>query len=203
MNSKGSTPMSNQAGRKRIIVGISGASGALYGVEALKLLRAMPEVESHLIISEGARRTMALELDEPFETVLSLADVVHDNADLAAPVASGSFPVHGMIVAPCSVRTLSAIAHHLADNLLIRAADVTLKERRPLVLMVRETPLHAGHIRSMALACEAGAVIFPPVPALYARPASIAEMVRHSVSRALSLLGLAVPDDTAGRWTGA
>ncbi len=193
----------NTKGRRRIIVGISGASGALYGLEALKMLRAMTEVESHLIVSEGARRTMALELETPVEEIFPLADVVHDNADLAASIASGSFPVHGMIVAPCSMRTLSAIARHLSDSLLIRAADVTLKERRPLVLMVRETPLHAGHIRSMALACEAGAIIFPPVPAFYARPASIKEMVRHSVARALSLLGLPMGEETSGGWKGA
>ena len=186
---------------KRIVLAMTGASGAAFGRAALQQLRRMEGVEAHLILSDAARRTIAHELAQGPEEIAALADVVHDVDDIGAAPASGSFPAHGMLVAPCSIRTLSAIAHCNADNLITRAADVMLKERRPLVLMVRESPLHLGHLRAMAAATEAGAIIAPPVPALYAKPADLSEMVEHVAARALSLLGLEAP--SAPRWSGA
>jgi 4-hydroxy-3-polyprenylbenzoate decarboxylase len=176
-------------GVRRLIVGISGASGAAYGAAALHMLRAL-EVESHLVMTRSAMVTLAHELPLKVREVQDLATVVHKIDDIGASIASGSFRTMGMLVAPCSVRSLSEIAYGNTSNLLTRAADVVLKERRRLVLMVRETPLHLGHIRAMAQATEAGAIIMPPVPALYAKPASIEEMVEHSVSRALDLFDL-------------
>jgi 4-hydroxy-3-polyprenylbenzoate decarboxylase len=176
-------------GVRRLIVGISGASGAAYGAAALHMLRAL-DVESHLVMTRSAMVTLAHELPLKVREVQDLATVVHKIDDIGASIASGSFRTIGMLVAPCSVRSLSEIAYGNTSNLLTRAADVVLKERRRLVLMVRETPLHLGHIRAMAQATEAGAIIMPPVPALYAKPASIEEMVEHSVSRALDLFDL-------------
>jgi 4-hydroxy-3-polyprenylbenzoate decarboxylase len=179
----------SSAGVRRLIVGISGASGAAYGAAALHMLRAL-DVESHLVMTRSAMVTLAHELPLKVREVQDLATVVHKIDDIGASIASGSFRTIGMLVAPCSVRSLSEIAYGNTSNLLTRAADVVLKERRRLVLMVRETPLHLGHIRAMAQATEAGAIIMPPVPALYAKPASIEEMVEHSVSRALDLFDL-------------
>ncbi|MBK5222456.1 MAG: UbiX family flavin prenyltransferase [Acidimicrobiia bacterium] len=176
---------------RRVVVGISGASGAIYGIRLLRQLADLPGVESHLVMSRAAMMTIAAETDFTPAEVSAMADVTYTPADVGATIASGSFVTHGMVVAPCSMRTLGAIANSLADNLLTRAADVTLKEGRPLVLMVRETPLHPGHLRLMALAAEAGAVIAPPVPAFYHRPTTIEEIVDHSVSRALDRLGVA------------
>jgi flavin prenyltransferase len=176
-------------GVRRLIVGISGASGAAYGAAALHMLRAL-DVESHLVMTRSAMVTLAHELPLKVREVQDLASVVHKIDDIGASIASGSFRTMGMLVAPCSVRSLSEVAYGNTWNLLTRAADVVLKERRRLVLMVRETPLHLGHIRAMAQATEAGAIIMPPVPALYAKPASIEEMVEHSVSRALDLFDL-------------
>jgi 4-hydroxy-3-polyprenylbenzoate decarboxylase len=178
--------------QRRIIVGISGASGFQYGMKALELLKPM-DLETHLVVSSGAEMTRSLETDITRDEVMALADVVHSVKNIGAAIASGSFESLGMLVAPCSMRTLAAIAHNLSDNLLTRAADVTLKERRRLVLMARETPLNLGHIRNMALVTEMGAVVFPPVPALYQRPTSIDEIITHSVGRALDLFGLCVP----------
>ncbi len=175
---------------RRIIVGISGASGAILGIRTLQVLRANPEMETHLVISPSARLTIQQETDWKLEDVLALADVIHKYSDIGASIASGSFSAHGMIVIPCSIKSLSAIANSYSDNLLTRAADVTLKEGRPLVLVVRETPLHRGHLRLMDLASQAGAVIFPPMPAFYARPTTLDEMVDHIVGRALALLGV-------------
>lgn len=186
---------------RRIIVALTGASGAIYGLRALELLRALPEVETHAVISPAAARTLRDELDMDAAAAAALADHVHDHADIGAPIASGSFRTDGMLVAPCSVRSLSAIAHSLNADLIARAADVCLKERRRLVLMLRETPLHAGHIALMAQATQAGAVIAPPVPAFYARPESLDAMVTHTVARALDLFGLDAPG--APRWTGS
>jgi len=177
---------------RRIIVGISGATGFQYGMKALELLSAQG-LETHLVISRGAELTRSLETDISLEEVTARAHVVHPINDLGASIASGSFESIGMLVAPCSMRTLAAIAHCMSDNLLTRAADVTLKERRRLVLMARETPLSLGHIRNMALVTEMGGIVFPPVPALYQRPSSIDEVITHSVGRALDLLGLKVP----------
>lgn len=185
---------------KRIIVGISGASGAIFGVRALEMLARIDEVETHLVISSGARTTIAMETDRTAEDVGALADVVHKDSNLAASISSGSFATDGMLVAPCSIKTLSAIATSYADNLLARAADVTLKERRPLVLLFRETPLHLGQIRLMAQATEAGAIVMPPVPAFYHRPQTIDDIVDQTVGRALDQLGLEAPE--VSRWSG-
>lgn len=176
---------------RRIVVGISGATGFQYGVKALELLTPM-DVEVHLVISRGAEMTRALETDYSQEEVLAMADVVHPLGNLGASIASGSFHTLGMLVAPCSMRTLASVAHCMTDNLLTRAADVVLKDRRRLVLMARETPLNMGHLRNMQLVTEMGGIIFPPVPALYQRPQSLDEVLTHSVGRALDLFGLEV-----------
>lgn len=181
----------------RLVVGISGASGFQYGIKALELLRPL-DVEVHLVISKGAQLTRAMETDVPPGAAEALADVVHPVQNLGAAISSGSFSTLGMLVAPCSMSTLGAIAHGITDNLLTRAADVVLKERRRLVLMVRETPLHLGHLRNMVAVTEMGGIVFPPVPALYHRPASVDELVAHSVGRALDLFGLSVPNQP--RW---
>lgn len=182
-----------------LVVGITGATGIIYGVELLRTLQRLGHPR-HLIISEMGARTLGLETDLSLDDVRKLADVNHSIKDLAATVASGSFLTRGMAVCPCSVKTLSGIAHSYTQNLLIRAADVTLKERRPLVLMVRETPLHIGHIRLMAKACEMGAVIMPPLPAFYQRPKNILDIVHHSVGRVLDQFGIA--HDLGQRWQG-
>ncbi len=187
--------------KRRIIVAMTGASGAVFGETALRILHGMADVETHLVMSDAARRTIAHELDATPADLEALADVVHDVRDIGAAPASGSFPASGMLVAPCSIRTLSAIAWCNADNLITRTADVMLKERRPLVLMVRESPLHLGHLRAMTAATEAGAVIAPPVPAFYARPADLAEMVSQTVHRSLALLGIDTGDGPV--WQGA
>jgi 4-hydroxy-3-polyprenylbenzoate decarboxylase len=181
----------------RLIVGISGASGTIYGVRLLELLRPMP-VETHLVMSHAAEVTLAYETDLKVADVKALADVCHGENDLAASLSSGSYPTLGMIVAPCSVRSMSEIATGQCGTLLTRAADVTLKEQRKLVLMVRETPLHAIHLRNMAVLAELGVVIAPPVPAFYARPASLDQMVDHTVGRVLDLFSL--DTGTVSRW---
>lgn len=173
----------------RLIVGISGASGVTYGVRVLDALRELG-VESHLVVTRAALLTLSQETDLSADDLLGRADVSHRLNDVGASIASGSFRTMGMIIAPCSVRTMSEIATGVTSTLLTRAADVVLKERRPLVLMVRETPLHLGHLRTMTALAEMGAIIAPPLPAFYARPASIAEMVDQSVGRALDLFGL-------------
>jgi len=178
-----------QTARQKLVVGISGASGVAYGLRALDACRDLG-VESHLILSKAAVLTLGQETDRTVAEVNAMADVVHRVGDVGASVASGSFRALGMIIAPCSVRTMSEIATGVTSSLLTRAADVTLKERRPLVLMVRETPLHLGHLRTMVRLAEMGATIAPPLPAFYAMPRSIAEMVDQSVGRALDLFGL-------------
>jgi 4-hydroxy-3-polyprenylbenzoate decarboxylase len=177
------------SGKPRLVIGISGASGVVYGLRALDACRELG-VESHLILSKAALLTLSQETEFSTAEVQAKADVVHRVGEVGAPPASGSFPTLGMIVAPCSVRTMSEIATGVTSSLLTRAADVTLKERRPLVLMVRETPLHLGHLRTMVRLAEMGAVIAPPLPAFYAKPVSLAEMVDQSVGRALDLFGL-------------
>ena len=186
--------------RPRLIVGISGASGAAYGARLLAVLKELP-VETHLVMSRTAELTLGLETDRKPAELRALADVVHAIGDLAAPISSGSFPTLGMIIAPCSIRSMSEIATGVTTTLLTRAADVVLKERRRLVLAVRETPLHTGHLRTMTALSEMGAVIAPPVPALYAKPQTIDEMVDHSVGRLLDLFGLDA--GTVRRWGGA
>lgn len=184
---------------QRLIVGISGASGAIYGVRLLELLKGSG-VETHLIMSQTARITLATETDLSVKQVEALADVVHAHGDLADACSSGSFRTLGMVVAPCSVKTLAEIATGVTPNLLSRSADVVLKERRRLVLMLRETPLHLGHIRNMAAVTEMGAVVYPPVPAFYAKPASLAEMVDHTLGRVLDLFD--IDAGTVRRWQG-
>ena len=183
----------------RLVVGISGASGVAYGVRTLDALRELG-IESHLVVTRAALLTLSQETDLTADDLTGRADVTHRLNDVGASIASGSFRTMGMIVAPCSVRTMSEIATGVTSTLLTRAADVVLKERRPLVLMVRETPLHLGHLRTMTALTEMGAIVAPPLPALYAKPASIEEMVDQSVGRALDLFGL----DWAGvrRWSG-
>ena len=174
---------------QRLVVGITGASGAIYGLKVLKALREI-KVETHLVISRSAQITVAHELEMTASELSKLADVVYRVDDIGAAISSGSFPTMGMIVAPCSVRTLAEIASGVTSSLLTRAADVILKERRKLVLMVRETPFHLGHLRAMTAVTEMGAIVMPPVPAFYARPKTLDDMVDHSVGRALDLLGI-------------
>lgn len=176
--------------KQRLIVGISGASGVIYGIRLLEVLRDHPTIETHLVLTRPAERTIAEETSWELAAVRALADVVHSVADVGASIASGSFTTMGMVVLPCSIRTVSAIAYCQADNLLTRAADVTLKERRKLVLVVRETPLHRGHLKAMLEATENGAVILPPMPAFYTRPGTVAEIVDHTVARVLDQFGI-------------
>jgi 4-hydroxy-3-polyprenylbenzoate decarboxylase len=184
---------------KRIIVGITGASGIVYGVRALQLLREC-SVQSHLVISKSAKLTLHYEMDMSIAELESLASEVHSVKNIGASIASGSFPTAGMLIAPCSIRTMSEIATGVTSSLLTRAADVVLKERRRLVLMVRETPLHTGHLRTLVQLSEMGAVIAPPVPAFYTRPQSLEDIVTQSVGRALDLFDLDV--DQVQRWQG-
>ncbi len=184
--------------RKRIIVGVSGASGSIYGWRLLEKLRARPSVESHLILTRAGERTAWLELERKASDFRDLAAHSYPVEDIGCRLASGSWPADGMVVAPCSIHSMSAIASGVTSNLLLRAADVTLKERRRLILMVRETPLHLGHLRTLTALAEMGAIIAPPVPAFYHRPATVNELVDHSVDRVLDLLGL--PDPGARRW---
>jgi flavin prenyltransferase len=179
--------------KPRLIVAISGASGAIYGIKALELLRELGSFETHLVISPAGARTISEETELTPAQVEAMADECHAFRDIAAPLASGSFAVHGMLVAPCSARTLGGIAVSLGDNLVVRAADVCLKERRRLVLLFRETPLHLGHIELMANVTRFGAIVMPPVPAFYTRPATVAEIVTQTAARALELLGITVP----------
>jgi 4-hydroxy-3-polyprenylbenzoate decarboxylase len=188
------------AGRRRIVVAITGASGAAYGVRAAEMLHAMPEVETHLIITAGARRTLAYETTTDAAAVMKLADAVYQEDDLAAPVSSGSFRTDGMLVIPCSIKTLSGVANCHDDNLVVRAADVTLKERRRLVLVVRETPLHLSHLRLMTEVTAAGGIIVPPVPAFYHRPQTVDDIVNQTVGRVFDLFGL--DDGAVRRWEG-
>ena len=185
---------------RRVVVGISGASGAVYGVRLLQALRELGGIETHLVVSGAGWQNLRHELDLPRPAVEALADVVHEVINVGARIASGSFLTEGMVVAPCSMRTLAAIAHGLGDNLLTRAADVTLKERRRLVLLARESPLHLGHLRNMVAATEMGAIVSPPVPAFYKRPRTVEDIVDHSVARALDALGIA--NELTTRWPG-
>ena len=184
---------------QRIIIGISGASGFQYGYKALELLRQFEHIESHLVISKGAELTRVGETDYSREQLFALADEVHSINNLGATIASGSFRTLGMLVAPCSMRSLASIAHGFSDNLLTRAADVVLKERRKLVLMVREAPLNLAHIDNMRKVTEMGGIIFPPVPAFYNQPQTVDEIVTHSVAKALDLFDL---DMDMPRWAG-
>ncbi len=184
--------------KRRIIVGISGASGAIYGIRALEMLR-RDDVETHAVVSRSAELTLRDELDLGLKDIEGLCDILHPIRNVGATIASGSFYADGMLIAPCSVRTLSEIVSGVTSTLLTRAADVQLKERRSLVLMVRETPLHLGHLRSMTSAAEMGAIIAPPVPAFYAIPKDLDDMVNHSVGRVLEVFGI---QTNIKRWPG-
>ncbi len=186
--------------RKRLIIAITGATGVIYGIRLLQVLRDIPGVETHLLISEAGVLNLHQELDMKRKDVEALADVVHNVRDVGAAIASGSFQSDGMIIAPCSMKTLAAVAHGFSDNLIARAADVVLKERRRLVLMVRETPFNLAHLRNMTAVTEMGGVIFPPLPGFYHRPASIAEMVDHTVGRVLDLFD--IQHSLTPRWNG-
>ncbi|THC43566.1 UbiX family flavin prenyltransferase [Massilia sp. Mn16-1_5] len=185
---------------RRIVVAITGATGAVYGVRLLQRLGAVEGVETHLVVSDAASLTLHQEVGMQRRDVEALAHVVHKNREIGASIASGSFQTDGMVIAPCSMKTLAAVAHGLADNLVARAADVILKERRRLVLMVRETPLNLAHLRNMTAVTEMGGIVFPPLPSFYHRPNSIDEMVDHTLDRVLDLLGLETT--TAPRWPG-
>lgn len=184
----------------RLIVGVTGASGVIYGIRLLEVLHEVPVVETHLVVTQSGRLTIGLETDRSMDDVEGLADVVHSVGNLAAPISSGSFRADAMIVVPCSMKTLSAIVNSYSDNLLTRAADVILKERRPLVLMPRESPLHLGHTRLLHEAAVMGVQIAPPMPAFYNKPETVDEIVDHSVGRALDLLG--IDSGIVSRWEG-
>jgi 4-hydroxy-3-polyprenylbenzoate decarboxylase len=186
---------------RRIIVGVTGASGSIYGYTLLRVLRERDDVETHLVLSSAARRTIELEMDDvsasDFE---ALADVVHRDDDLAASISSGSFYTDGMAIVPCSIKTAAAVAYSLNENLLVRAADVCLKERRPLVMVVRETPLHLGHLRTLTQLAETGAILLPPIPAMYAKPKNVQQIVDHTVGKVLDQLGMR--NELFNRWKG-
>jgi len=185
---------------RRIVVAITGATGATYGVQLLRRLHATAGIESHLVISDAATLTLHQELGLQRRDVEALAHVVHRNRDIGASIASGSYQVDGMVIAPCSMKTLAAVAHGFSDNLVTRAADVILKERRRLILMVRETPFNLAHLRNMTAVTEMGGIVFPPLPSFYHRPATIADMVEHTVDRVVDLLG--IENAQAARWGG-
>jgi len=185
---------------KRLIIAITGATGAAYGVRLLQVLRETPDIETHLVVSDAGLLNLQQELDMNRTQLEALAHVAHDVCDIGATIASGSFQADGMVIAPCSMRTLAAVAHGLSDNLITRAADVMLKERRRLILMVRETPLNLAHLRNMTSVTEMGGIIYPPLPGFYHRPQTIADMIDHTVSRVVDLLGVA--HTLAPRWNG-
>jgi 4-hydroxy-3-polyprenylbenzoate decarboxylase len=187
---------------KRLTVGISGASGVIYGIRLLEVLRSVPDVETHLVMSNAAKQTIVLETDYQVKEVEELADEIYRFNDIAAAISSGSFKTAGMVVMPCTMKTLAGIAMSFSDNLLLRAADVTLKDRRPLILVIRETPLHLGHLRLMTQVAEIGGVIVPPVPAFYHRPETIDDIINQTVNRTLDLLDIELPQDLFQRWQG-
>jgi len=184
----------------RIVIGISGASGSIYGITLLEKLRMRPEVESHLVVTKSGDRTVTLETGRKSAELRALATHSYTNDDIGCRLASGSFQTDAMVIAPCSVNTMSSIANGITSNLLIRAADVILKERRKLILLVRETPFHLGHLRTLTALAEMGAIIMPPIPAFYHHPKTVQDIVDHSVDRVLDLLG--IPNPTASRWDG-
>ncbi|GAC1425421.1 MAG: flavin prenyltransferase UbiX [Candidatus Velthaea sp.] len=185
---------------RKLIIGISGASGSVYALGALRALRAAGDIEVHLVLSGQARQTIELETDKTAADFEALADVVHRDTDLAASISSGSFITDGMLIVPCSMKTASAVAHSLNGNLLVRAADVCLKERRKLVMVVRETPLHLGHLRTLTQLAEIGAILLPPIPGMYAKPQTVEDIVMHTVGKALDQFGIA--NSLFARWSG-
>jgi 4-hydroxy-3-polyprenylbenzoate decarboxylase len=188
--------------KKRLIVGLSGASGVIYGIRLLEILGQVENIETHAIISSAAKRTILLETDYTLDQVQALADQVYNFNDIAASVSSGSFKTMGMVVVPCAIKTLSGIATSYNDNLILRAADVVLKDRRKLVLVLRETPLHLGHVRLMAQVLEMGAILMPPMPAFYHRPQTIDDIINQTVNRVLDLFDIELPADLFQRWQG-
>ena len=189
--------------KQRLIVGISGASGAIYGIRLLEILQKLPEIDTLLIISKAAKRTIVLETDYKVDQVEKLANEVLPDHDIAASVSSGSYKTSGMVVIPCSIKTLSGIANSYADNLLVRAADVVLKEQRKLVLVLRETPLHLGHTQLMTRSIEIGATLLPAMPAFYHRPSTIDDLINQTVNRALDQFDIDLPEDLFERWAGS
>ena len=187
---------------RRLIVGISGASGAIYGIRLLEVLQGLTGIETHLVVSHAAKRTILLETDHSLQQVESLAGQVFGFNDIAACVSSGSYQTLGMVIIPCSIKTLSGVAQSYADNLLVRAADVVLKEQRKLVLVLRETPLHLGHTRLMSQAIEIGATLLPAMPAFYHRPLTIDDLVNQTVNRVLDQFDIELPEDLFARWQG-
>lgn len=187
----------------RLVVGITGASGVIYGIRLLEVLRAVEGIETHLVMSSAAAQTIGLETEYSAAEVEALADETYRFKDIAAAISSGSFLTMGMIVVPCTMKTLSGIALSYSDNLLLRAADVTLKDRRPLVLVPRETPLHLGHLRLMVQVTEMGAIVAPPLPAFYHRPQNVDDIINQTVNRLLDILGITLPRDLFQRWQGA
>lgn len=187
---------------KRLIVGITGASGVIYGIRLLEVLGDVPEVETHLIISTAGAQTIGLETQSSAADVMALADVTYRFNDIAAAISSGSFKTAGMVVIPCSMKTLAGIAHSFSDNLLLRAADVVLKDRRRLVIVPRETPLHLGHLRLMTQVVEMGGMLVPPMPAFYHHPETIDDIVNQTVNRVLDLFEISLDDDLFTRWEG-
>ncbi|MCP5094926.1 MAG: UbiX family flavin prenyltransferase [Chloroflexi bacterium] len=187
---------------KKIIVGMSGASGAIYGIRLLEILRDVEDIETHLVLSAAAKTTINMETDFKPEQVISLADQTYGFKNIAATIASGSFKTDGMVIVPCSMKTLSGIAYSFSDNLLLRAADVVLKDRRRLIVVPRETPLHLGHLRAMVQVTEMGAIIAPPMPAFYHRPQTIDDIVNQTVNRLLDLMDIELPTDLFTRWQG-
>tara|TARA_B100000745_G_scaffold116461_1_gene75270 strand:- start:171 stop:752 length:582 start_codon:yes stop_codon:yes gene_type:complete len=189
--------------KQRLIVGISGASGAIYGIRLLEILQKLPEIDTLLIISKAAKRTIVLETDYKVDQVEKLANEVLPDHDIAASVSSGSYKTSGMVVIPCSIKTLSGVANSYADNLLVRAADVVLKEQRKLVLVLRETPLHLGHTQLMTRSIEIGATLLPAMPAFYHRPSTIDDLINQTVNRVLDQFDIELPDDLFERWAGS
>jgi len=187
---------------RKLVVGITGASGIIYGIRILEVLHNVADIETHLILSAAAKRTLTLETDDTVQRIEGLADRSYRQGDLAAALSSGSFRTLGMVIVPCSMKTLSGIAHSFSDNLLLRAADVALKDRRKLVLVTRETPLHLGHLRLMTQATEMGAIVMPPVPAFYHRPSTIREIIDQTVNRVLDLFDIELDRDLFRRWKG-
>ena len=187
---------------KRLVIGIAGASGVIYAVRLLEVLHDVPNVETHLVLSDAARQTIGYETNFTVEKVMELANVQYSIKNIAASISSGSFKTMGMVVVPCSMKTLSGIAMSFSDNLLLRAADVTLKDRRPLVLLPRETPLHLGHLRLMVQVSEMGAILLPPMPAFYHRPKTVDDIINQTVNRVLDVLKIELEHDLFDRWTG-
>ncbi|MGP1956489.1 MAG: UbiX family flavin prenyltransferase [Arsenophonus sp. NC-PE1-MAG3] len=188
---------------QRIIIGLTGASGAIYGIRLLEVLRSVVDVETHLIVSSAAKQTIALETVYRLRNVQAIADVVYEDRDIAAAISSGSFITSGMIIMPCSIKTLSGIANSYNDTLITRAADVVLKEKRKLILGIRETPLHLGHLRLMINVIEIGAIIFPPIPAFYYQPETVQDIVDQTINRILDQYGITLPKTLFTRWRGA